>query len=103
MTFTCFYFTSSGWRNETTDHRDGGRHEQRTRELHTDVPAGCAIIQKRRSVLVRHWRPGRYEEFSHGNFAVAAHVSGHLQERSDKTPERCSAVRNARHRKDDAS
>lgn len=95
-----FLFISSR-RNETTDHRDGRRREQRTGEFHTDVSAGCAVVQEWRSFLVRHWRFGRHEEFSHGNSAVAAHVSGHLQERSDKAPERCSAVRNARYREDD--
>lgn len=70
--------------------------------MHADVLAGCAIVQKRRSLLVRHRRTCGYKELPHGNSAVAAQVSGDLQERSNKAPERRLVVRDARHRENDA-
>lgn len=52
--------------------------------------------------MVQHWRIDGHEELPHGNSTVAAEISGDLQERSDKAPERSSVVWDARYRENDA-
>lgn len=96
------FIPSGGKIKINANRRDGGGRQRRPGEQHADVPAGRAVVQERRSLLVRHRRTGGNEEFPHGNSAVATQVPGDLQERSDQAAERRSFVRNARHRKDDA-